>query len=309
MVSARPASSVPALPHPSGAFARDARTLEPIVGDELVEDLRYVGIDPGDTVLVHSSMRSIGFVVGGAQTVVESLLAAVGERGTVVVPTHSGLWSEPSHWSVPMPGEWWHKIRTGTPAFHPRITPTLEMGAVVECVRRWPGFRRSWHPRVSFGAVGPAAEAVLADHALAAPFGERSPIGRLYDRSTSTADPAPVKILLIGVGHHASSALHLAESRAVWPGKRWIDQGASITGADGRTEWARWREIDYDADDFELIGAAIGAAGIERLGVVGNATTRLMPLAGAVDVATDWIAHHRVWDVKPVPRPLAELYR
>lgn len=291
--------------HPSGEFARDARTLEPIVGSELLEDLRYLGVTPGDRLVVHSSMRAVGFVVGGAQTVVRALLDAVGPRGTVVVPTHSGLWSEPSHWSIPMPEAWWDKIRAGTPGYHPRTTPTTAMGAIPECMRRWPGFRRSWHPRVSFGAVGHDADELLADHAFTAGFGERSPLGRLYERGA--------KIVLLGVGHTSSSALHFAESRAVWPGKRWIDQGAAIAepddpaGAAGK--WVRWREIDHDASDFGEIGKVIAAAGIEQVGSVGNAPARLMPLAAAVDIAVEWITANRVWEVKQPPSPLPEFYR
>lgn len=304
--SARYSSSRPAAPqHPSGELARDARTLEPIVGSELLDDLRYLGVTTGDRLLVHSSMRAIGFVVGGAQTVVQALLDAVGPRGTVVVPTHSGLWSEPSHWSIRMPEAWWDKIREGTPGYHPRITPTIGMGAIPECLRRWPGFRRSWHPRVSFGAVGAEADELLADHALSAGFGERSPLGRLYERDA--------KILLLGVGHTSSSALHLAETRAVWPGKRWIDQGAAIAPPDDPTAatstWVKWRELDHDAGDFGEIGKQISAARIEQVGAVGNAPARLVPLRAAVDIAVEWIEAHREWAVTTPPSPLPEFYR
>lgn len=256
----------------------------PVTQADIAEELRSVGLNRGDVVLVHSSLRSMGFVVGGAQAVVAALFDVVGTRGTVVVPTHSGAWSEPSHWSGDLPEEWLETIRANTPAYHPRITPTQGMGAIVECMRRWPGFMRSWHPRVSFGAVGPQAETILADHALASGFGERSPVGRLYEMGA--------RILLLGVPHANSSALHLAEQRAHWPAKRWINQGASVTVDDER-RWVEWRELDHDPTDFDAIGEAIAEARVESVGWIGRAQARLMPARDAVDIAADWISTHR----------------
>lgn len=275
---------VPARRRRLAAVASGTPISAPTTQGDIADELRLLGVARGDTVLVHSSLRSMGFVVGGAQAVVGALLDAVGPRGTVVVPTHSGAWSEPSHWSGDLPESWLSTIREHTPAFHPRLTPTQGMGAVVECMRRWPGFARSWHPRVSFGAIGPRAAEILDDHALASGFGERSPVGRLYEVGAS--------ILLIGVPHSNSSALHLAEHRAHWPGKRWIDQGAAIT-VDGETRWVTWRELDHDPSDFHRIGAAIEDARLETVGRIGTAESRLMPLRDVVDLATTWIAEYR----------------
>jgi aminoglycoside 3-N-acetyltransferase len=251
----------------------------------LVDGLRAVGIRPGDVVLVHSSLRSLGFVVGGAQAAVDALLEAVGRTGTVVVPTHSDPWSEPSHWDPKPPEGWFDTIRASMPPFHPRLTPTTRMGAVVECMRRYPGFRRSWHPRVSFGGIGPRIDEVLAEHAVPSGFGEQSPLGKLY--------AADASILLLGVGHANSSALHLAEHRALWPAKHWIDQGAAMT-VDGRATWVTWRELDHDASDFAEIGAAIEDAGIETVASIGAATARLVSVRAVVDLAVEWIETHRV---------------
>jgi len=267
-----------------GSVAVDQReqllTLGPSTQTDLADELRFAGLDAGDVVLVHSSLRSLGYVVGGAQAVVGALLDVLGPTGTLVVPTHSVAWSEPSHWHD-LPESWRDTVRQHTPAYHPRLTPTSGMGAIVECARRWKGFVRSWHPRVSFGAIGPHATDVLRDHALASGFGERSPIARLYDLDA--------RILLLGVGHDRSSALHLAEHRAMWPSKRWITQGAALT-IHGERRWVDWRELDHDASDFAAVGEAIAAAGVEQSGWVGTTTARLLPVRRAVDIATDWIA-------------------
>jgi aminoglycoside 3-N-acetyltransferase len=284
---------------PGAGGARALRTVgptEPLTKQGVVDALGAVGVRLGDTVLVHSSLRALGFVVGGAQAAVDALLEAVGRTGTIVVPTHSDPWSEPKHWDVAMPDEWLDTIRSSMPPFHPRLTPTTRMGAVVECMRRYPGFRRSWHPRVSFGGIGRQIDELLADHPVPSGFGEHSPLGKLY--------AADAKIVLLGVGHASSSALHLAEHRAVWPAKRWIDQGASMT-IDGRATWVTWRELDDDSSDFGDIGTAIAAAGIERVVPVGSSEVRMVSLRSAVDLGVEWIETHRaerrVDDLTPHP--------
>jgi aminoglycoside N3'-acetyltransferase len=58
----------------------------------LETDLRELGLQSGDQVVVHSSFKSIGPVEGGPVAVVEALLAVLGPSGTLVLPTftHSG---------------------------------------------------------------------------------------------------------------------------------------------------------------------------------------------------------------------------
>ncbi|MBN1371221.1 MAG: AAC(3) family N-acetyltransferase [Anaerolineaceae bacterium] len=51
---------------------------------QLVSDLLALGVRPGGVLLVHSSLRSLGPVDGGAEAVVKGLLEALGARGTLL---------------------------------------------------------------------------------------------------------------------------------------------------------------------------------------------------------------------------------
>jgi len=251
----------------------------------LVTQLRALGVTPGGVVLVHSSYKSLGFVVGGPQAVVEALLDAAGPAGTIVVPTHTPDNSDPESWSrPPVPHAWWEPIRREAPGFDVARTPANRyMGRLAELVRTWPGALRSDHPQVSFAAVGRRAAEIVGDHLLADGLGERSPLGAVYRLDG--------QVLLLGCGHDANTSLHLAETRRPDPPQ--LATGAAVRGPDGVSRWTTWTEVDVDAGDFDRIGADFDKAGGARLGPVGGATARLMSQRAAVDFATEWIPVHR----------------
>ena len=62
----------------------------PHTSQTLSSDLLGLGVRAGDVLLLHASNRSLGYVAGGVQAVVEALLAVLGPQGTLVVPTHTG---------------------------------------------------------------------------------------------------------------------------------------------------------------------------------------------------------------------------
>jgi aminoglycoside 3-N-acetyltransferase len=262
------------------------RTAAPITVTSLVRDLRALGVVPGVTVLVHSSLSAIGWVAGGAHAVVLALEEALGPGGTLVMPSHSSGLTDPASWvNPPVPASWFETIREEMPPFDPAVTPTRGMGAVVDCFRSQPGVLRSNQPRDSFCARGPHAETILAGHSLAFGLGESSPLARLYDLDGL--------VLLLGVGHESNTSLHLAEYRAEWPSKKLIAQGAPVV-VDGKRRWERFQDVDLDSGDFEALGADFELdTGSVRQGRVGLATARLMDQRAAIDYAVTWIPAHR----------------
>lgn len=251
--------------------------------ETLSADLASLGVRPGSTLLSHSSLSSIGYTAGGAHAVVLALLEVLGPEGTLVVPTHSGELSDPGRWEhPPVPEAWWDTIRDHMPAFDPRLTATRDMGAVPDTVRHLPGALRSDHPAYSFSAFGPAADVVTGGHVLSDGLGEKSPLARLYDMDAD--------VLLLGVGHVSDTSLHLAEHRS---GRCGTTRQAAPVMVDGRRRWVEYEELDVDTEDFEEVGAAASAAGLERTGTVGCATARLLSQPTLVDFATAWFRQHR----------------
>jgi aminoglycoside 3-N-acetyltransferase len=260
-------------------------SVAPVTQGSIRSDLALLGVPPGATVLVHSSLSRLGWVAGGAHAAVLALVEAVGPGGTLVMPTFSTHLTDPANWEhPPVPQSWWPVIREHTPAFDPKVTPTRQMGVIVDTFRYLPGVVRGTHPMVSFAALGPHAEEIVGRHQLEDGLGDGSPLGRLYD--------ADGWVLLLGVGHANNTSLHLAESRSEFASRRARPQGSPML-VDGGRRWVRYTELDTDDSDFEQLGLDFAATGLEQLGRVGAGRARLMRQRHLVDFAVQWLGRNR----------------
>ncbi|MCK5249532.1 MAG: AAC(3) family N-acetyltransferase [Spirochaetaceae bacterium] len=272
----------------------------PLTSDTLIADLRALGPREGDVLLVHSSLSAVGWISGGAETLIRALLAAVGESGTLAMPAHSGALSDPGLWeNPPVPASWQEPIRNSMPPYDPALTATRGIGIVPELFRQFPGVLRSSHPRDSFCALGPQAEQITANQMLENGLGEAGPLARLYDLNA--------RVLLVGCGHDSNSSLHLAEYRAEWPGKKKIRQGCPMI-EEGRRIWKWFEEVDLDIDDFPACGKAFeentgGSGSTYRpdfaIGKIGLAESRLMSHRALVDFASGWFETNRGRGMEP----------
>lgn len=95
-----------------------SRTPQPATRASLARQMRENGLTLGGTVLVHSSLSSLGWVAGGPVAVIQALLDCVGPQGTIVMPTHSGDLTDPADWrSPPVPADWVQILRNEMPAY------------------------------------------------------------------------------------------------------------------------------------------------------------------------------------------------
>ena len=153
--------------------------------EELVDGVRCLGVRAGDTVLVHSAMRTLGRVAGGAATVVAAFLEVLGETGTLVAPTFC-FYNE----AVLGRGE--------VPLIDPAADQT-EMGAIAEHVRTLPGAKRSLAFRHSFAAVGRRAELITDVDPSLSSFDLRSAFGVMLALDT--------RIVMLGL--NCTALLHM----------------------------------------------------------------------------------------------------
>ncbi|MBQ9500584.1 MAG: AAC(3) family N-acetyltransferase [Lentisphaeria bacterium] len=132
--------------------------------ESLTADLVRGGLRRTDTVLVHSSMKSIGDVAGRADTVLDALTEYFAPSGLLVLPTLS-----------------W-RLNENDPVFDPGETAS-QVGILPELFRRRPGVIRSWHPTHSVAAAGrDAAEFTAGHEKFDTPCARNSPWGRFFDR-------------------------------------------------------------------------------------------------------------------------------
>ncbi len=237
--------------------------------------LRATGLGPGDTVLFHSSLSSMGTVVGGADAVIDGFLDAVGPAGTVAAPTLSS-WRELREkrrvwdlWSI-------------------SDTPTY-CGLIPETFRRRPEAYRSNHYSHSVSAIGPRAEELTANHGQSglreSPWGSgafavQSPWQRFYDWN--------VFYCLIGVNCQRLTMVHFVETHLVHrtlaraaPDRR----QALLAQVRGWTSDGIWASIGTDK---RLVAEEIfREKGLLHFGSIGSARLRYMRIQ---PVVAAWIA-------------------
>jgi aminoglycoside 3-N-acetyltransferase len=180
--------------------------------NDIVDCLARVGVKEGDVVLVHSSLSRLGYVEGGAETVVSALLKAVGMKGTIGAPTF-----------------WGNTVQylEGAQTFDVRSSPSI-LGIISETIRKHPDARRSLHPTHSAAFIGPRAEYLVKNHHLDdTPVGPNSPYMKLVNLEG--------KILMLGVSlEHLTNFNTIEETIPDFPVKVFLDDPLTFKVTDQR---------------------------------------------------------------------------
>lgn len=159
----------------------------------LMKQLESAAIDKYGTILMHSSMKSIGDVEGGADTVLDALSQYMHE-GLLVLPTHT-----------------WSYIKADNPKFYVESSSVC-VGILPELFRQREGVHRSLHPTHSVAAFGQdAASFISGDERFDTPCHRESAWGKLLDRKA--------QILLVGVDQRRNTFIHGIEEWIDIPGR------------------------------------------------------------------------------------------
>ena len=147
---------------------------------QLLDGFRQTSVKPGDTIIVHTSYKSLGGVEGGADTVIDAFIELAGRDGTVMFPAFNfQSWTETHYWDV--------------------LETPSKMGMITELARLRPDAKRTPHPIYSFSVWGARAdEFAAADDAEA--YGPRSAFA-LFHKINGT-------ILSIGLDFNNTFSMH-----------------------------------------------------------------------------------------------------
>jgi aminoglycoside 3-N-acetyltransferase len=227
--------------------------------------------------MVHTRMSALGWVVGGSETVVRSLLDVC---DTVMA---YASWADHVYTLEDRPPEYRAAYEAEPPLWDPatgEVDP--DYGRIPERLRTWPGTLRSVHPEASVVAVGPRAAWLVEPHEDG--YGAASPFARLVEAGGS--------VLMLGAPLETVTLLHHAEAIASAPGKRMITyeiSGRSYTDIETSGGAYDYASLGLEADEFEVIAREALAAGLGTRGTAGAAECHLFPARELVSFAVDWI--------------------
>jgi aminoglycoside 3-N-acetyltransferase len=235
-----------------------------ITRERLVKDFRASGVEKNDIIMLHSSLKNVGWAENGADTVIDALLEVIGDGGTLAVPTYTYSYIG----------------RESGEAYDRRKTSCINNGVITDMLWRREGARRSSHPTHSIGAIGRLAEYLTSDHPDGAGFGVGSPLHKLAEKGG--------KILLLGVGQDRNSLIHVGEALA----------GALYNEVPFREGWGRSAKRITEQNEEEIVPQVefpgcsynfgvmedlLNQKGIVRFGQAGNAVTRIMNAQAVLD--------------------------
>lgn len=152
---------------------------------QLKGQLESMGLKGDETILIHSSMKAIGAVDGGADTVLDAWMEYF-KDGLLLLPTHT-----------------WKTVNADNPVYNPQTTPSC-VGLLTNMFMKREGVIRSLHPTHSMAGYGKNAAEYLAGEEY-----NNTPCtpGGCYDRLKDAGG----KVLLVGVGHERNTYIHSVE--------------------------------------------------------------------------------------------------
>ncbi|NLC39649.1 MAG: AAC(3) family N-acetyltransferase [Clostridiaceae bacterium] len=229
-----------------------------VVNEEQIRfSLQLLGIGPADTIIAHGALSSIGYVEGGAKTVIRLLLELIGPEGTLVMPTLTG-WSEP---------------------FDVDQSPSA-VGILSETLRTWPGAFRSKHPVHSVAAVGAQAEYITAGHEdCKSGCGRGTP----YEKIISLKG----KILLIGVDMARNTMMHTIEAFAELKNLLRVEAPAPTYIDDYENKKVIMEQFPPGHRNFMRITPELKARGALQEGKIGAAVTKVIDAVALIEIGLE----------------------
>lgn len=244
------------------ALAISSRTIGTMRPKQLVSLFHEVGLRAGDVVFVHSSLKAIGPVDGGADAIIDSFLEVLTPEGLLAVPTHT-----------------WATVNDKQPVFHQTYSPST-VGVLTNVLRSRRNAFRSLHPTHSVAAIGNRAGEFCAGHERdETPCSPGSPYGRLIDWGG--------KVVLLGVDLTRCTFFHCLEEVAGL-GEIWtidpVRRRRYLIRHDGTVveAWAR-EHIGHMSDNYGRAEGELREAGVMTMHGKDGAAIRIVDAVKARD--------------------------
>jgi aminoglycoside 3-N-acetyltransferase len=181
------------------------------VRETLAEDFGRLGVEPGDVVMLHASVRAVGEVAGGPDQIHLALKDALTGAGTLMMYASCPAYVDEVGRGHLTP-EFEQELLDTLPAFDPYTArSSRDNGALVELFRTFPGSTVNAHP-ARFVVWGARAAELIATQPWDFAFGNESALERFVT--------CEGRILLLGSDHDAVTFLHYAEHIVDIPNKR-----------------------------------------------------------------------------------------
>ena len=243
-----------------------------VTASDIADGLTALGLNSSSKVIVHASLRSFGHIEGGAATVCQALFST---GATLLLPAGSwdmtGLPAPPgllrSQNAVVVAESWQafdEALRRAVP-YADDLPLDKELGIIPETMRRAFPHVRSRHPLLSYLALGPHAQQLIAAQQLDWPLGPLEALAELEG-----------DVLLLGVSHTSNTAIHLAEQRL---GRSCFYRYAKVA----ERVWMELPNIPGQSHRFDEIEPDLRTATQEVM--IGSCRARRIPIREVLAVA------------------------
>lgn len=249
-----------------------------ITGEIIISDLKRLGLNPGDTVIFHSSLSSIGHVAGGADTVIDGILNVLGMKGTLLMPSFAA-------------GSEHELLRKGL--IFDLKTSNSQMGIITETFRKRKGVIRSLNPSHCVAGFGTSAQRILSGHEKCnVSVGRNTPFEKLVRMGG--------KILLLGVTHENNTILHYLENTNGAPTLSRELFNPVVIDMDGHTHVVpTYPHMPGLKRRYQRVENILLDAGIQKNDKIGNAVSRILDARGMADIVGKEIHRNPLYLIEP----------
>ncbi|MBN2299614.1 MAG: AAC(3) family N-acetyltransferase [Acholeplasmataceae bacterium] len=253
----------------------------PLIKQDIIDGLRNLGLKKNDTIMVHSSLSSFGYVVNGANDIIEALMEVVSD-GTIIMPGHNSVNSNVREWrNPPVPQSWFEIVEQNIRPASREVEP-VSIGKIPRVFGRYEGVKYTNHPFVALQIYGKGPKALL-EQPLNRPHSMNGPFGYLYHNQ--------VKLLMLGSDYDNLTFMHLASNIL----NSYMDMYSNIY-QDGKIVRIKYDIENDEPEDFIKIGKSFEETKKDfiKIGKIGKATCRLIDGKELIDFTVEYYKKHGI---------------